>query len=145
MIPLAADALRMLAQRLMTQLVPDAKSVYSMSDGMMVGLLMGGLAREMEDGIERRLADLRDMKALFQRAMSELDDGDVPSDLSQIIALNPASMAMADVNAAHDAHSRALIALHDRVDGATSGPSAAIDAAIWQYLEAQVQRHALNL
>ena len=37
MIPHTDDALRMLSQRLMTQLLPDLKTIYSLSDGSLAG------------------------------------------------------------------------------------------------------------
>ena len=65
MIPRAPEALRMLSQRMLAQLVPDAKSAYSMSDGMLLGMLLLGMVKELEDGIARRLVDIESTLPLF--------------------------------------------------------------------------------
>jgi hypothetical protein len=51
MIPHTDGALRMLSQRLMTQLLPDLKSLYSLSDGALIGLLINAIADETAEGI----------------------------------------------------------------------------------------------
>lgn len=146
MIPAAPKALQMLAQRLMTQLVPDAKSTYSMSDGMMLGVLLTSLESEMEAGIDRRLQDVRAMKSLFEAARGRLGKSAMPADVDEVLALQPASMTMTDVNVVHDAHTRALIALHERVDTAAADqPEHTVNLAIWRYLDEHARRHALNL
>ena len=145
MIPEAPSALRMLSQRMLSHLLPDVKTTYAMSDGMMVGMLMSSLAKELDDGIERRLADIRDMQAIFDSARAELPTKLLPADLAAVLEQSPASMSMADVNAVHDSHTRVLIGLHDLVDVAS--PDAAqqkVNRAIWSYLRVHAQRHTLD-
>lgn len=144
MIPRAPEALQMLSQRMLTQLVPDAKSNYSMSDGMLLGLLLGGLVNELDQGIERRLEDIRAMKAVFRSAQKSLDPDALPAGVEAILALEPESMTMKEVNSVHDAHTRWLIALHDHVDG-EHGEAGKIDLAIWRYLGQHAVRHALDI
>ena len=146
MIPLAPEALQMLSQRILAQLVPDAKSPYSASDGMLVGVLLGTLVNEMEEGIARRLNDIEAMKTVFRLAGEQLGAEALPEDLDALLALAPASMTMKDVNAVHDACTRRLIALHESVDtDEGSGPARIVNDAIWQYLDNHARRHALNL
>ena len=61
MIPHTDGALRMLSQRLMKQLLPDLKSLYSLSDGALNGLLINAIADETGEGIQRRLDDIAEM------------------------------------------------------------------------------------
>lgn len=146
MIPLAPEALQMLSQRMLVQLVPDAKSAYSMSDGMLLGVLLGSLVNEMAEGIERRLADIGEMKALFEQASDALAASRLPVGMDEVLGAQPASMTMADVNAVHDAHTRVLIDLHASVDTAAPGdPADTINLAIWAYLDSHARRHALNV
>ena len=146
MIPRAPEALRMLSQRMLAQLVPDAKSAYSMSDGMLLGMLLLGMVKELEDGIARRLVDIESMKALFRLAREALDGGDLPAGLDEVLETTPATMSMTDVNAVHDAHSRVLITLHDAVDDATGTEARQrVNHAIWRYLDEHAQRHALEI
>lgn len=144
MIPHAPEALRMLSQRMLTQLVPDAKTNYSMSDGMLLGLLLGGLVNELDQGIERRLEDIRAMKAVFRSAQQSLGADALPNGVEEILDLEPETMTMKDVNSVHDTHTGWLIALHDRVDGA-DGEAGKINHAIWRYLGQHAVRHALDI
>lgn len=144
MIPHAPQALQMLSQRMLTQLVPDAKSNYSMSDGMLLGMLLGGLVSELDQGIERRLEDIRAMKAVFRSAQKSLDADALPKGVEEILALEPGSMTMEDVNSVHDAHTRWLIGLHELVDGA-DGEAGKVNRAIWRYLGQHAVRHALDI
>lgn len=146
MIPRAPEALRMLSQRILSHLVPDTRSPYSMSDGAMVGMLMVGLVKELESGIERRLADIREMKAVLSRATESLPPAVLPEGIDRVLALAPSSMTMGDVNACHDEHARVLIALHDRVDvDGADDAKRAINQVIWAYLRAYANRHTLDI
>ena len=146
MIPSAPDALRMLSQRILSHLVPNAASTYAMSDGAMVGMLLTALAGELESGIERRLTDIDAMKAIFRLAAAQLDNAALPADLQAVLESGPASLTMSSVNETHDAHARVLIALHEVVDAAAAGENErAINEAIWQYLGEHAGRNVLPI
>lgn len=134
MIPNTDTALRMLSQRLMTQLLPDLKSTYSMSDGMMVGLLMNAVADEMSEGIHRRMTDIDEMLALL---------ADVPLDDSQRQILNGelADYRLASVNARHDQLTRLLI---DVQTWAEESENRDLQQQIWAYLRRHAERHQVT-
>jgi hypothetical protein len=146
MIPHAPAAIRMLSQRILTQIVPGLNSPYSMSDGAMTAMLLNGLAQEMEDGIARRLADIESMKVIFRRSLASLPAGAVPDDLAVVLESAPQDMSMSAVNAVHDAHSRVLIRLHEAVE--VDNPSDAqrvLNLEIWTYLGEFANRHRLAI
>lgn len=145
MIPRPPDALRMLSQRILSHLVPDVQSSYGQSEGSYVGMLMLSLVKELESGIERRLADIRGMKDVFEQARGVLPASMLPDGLDAIIAAEPASLTMSDVNGVHDQLASRLIALHDAVDvAAPSDAQVRINNAIWAYLGEHAKRHALS-
>ena len=136
MIPHTDDALRMLSQRLMTQLLPDLKTIYSLSDGALIGLLINAIADETAEGIQRRLDDIAEMKLIFETAGALLSDSD-----KEVIRTDLASYRLADVNAHHDALTRILIRLHEMVE---DKKLEALNQAIWDYLRRHAQRHKIT-
>ncbi|MBQ76146.1 MAG: hypothetical protein CMQ20_14155 [Gammaproteobacteria bacterium] len=136
MIPNTDSALRMLSQRLMTQLLPDLKSEYSQSDGMLLGMLMMAIADEVATGIDTRMKDIADMKALLEQGRDYHDAG-------LLTVAEPASLSLKDVNQLHDDLTRHLIELHARVEIADSSEASQMLGDIWHYLEASTGRHAI--
>ena len=136
MIPHADGALRMLSQRLMTQLLPDLKSLYSLSDGALIGLLINAIAAETAEGIQRRLDDIGEMKIIFaagEALLSSRDKQDINTELS--------SYRLADVNDHHDALTRILVSLHQKTE---DNDNETLNRAIWAYLRRHSQRHKIT-
>ena len=136
MIPHADGALRMLSQRLMTQLLPDLKSLYSLSDGALIGLLINAIADETAEGIQRRLDDIGEMKIIFaagEALLSSRDKQDINTELS--------AYRLADVNDHHDALTRILVSLHKKTE---DNDNETLNQAIWAYLRRHAQRHKIT-
>lgn len=137
MIPHTDQALRMLSQRLMVQLVPDMKSIYSISDGALVGLLMNALADELAEGIQRRLDDLAEMRQILAEVMEAL----TPEE-EELLETEPVSMRLADVDEHHDRLTRVIIRLHALSEEKSDLSS--LNVAIWAYLRRHAARHAIT-
>ena len=136
MIPHTDGALRMLSQRLMTQLLPDLKSLYSMSDGALIGLLINAIAAETAEGIQRRLDDIAEMKLIFIAGEALLSSRD-----KEVISAELSSYRLADVNDQHDALTRILISLHQKTE---DKEIEALNQSIWAYLRRHSQRHKIT-
>ena len=136
MIPHADGALRMLSQRLMTQLLPDLKSLYSLSDGALIGLLMNAIADETAEGIQRRLDDIGEMKLIFAEGEALLSSRD-----KEVISAELSSYKLADVNDHHDALTRILVSLHQKTE---AKQIKALNQSIWDYLRRHSQRHQIT-
>ena len=136
MIPHTDDALRMLSQRLMTQLLPDLKSLYSLSDGALIGLLINAIADETAEGIQRRLDDIAEMKRLFVAGDALLSSRD-----KEVISSDLSSYRLADVNDHHDALTRVLVSLHEKTE---NDKTAVLNQSIWAYLRRHTQRHKIT-
>ncbi|MCZ6501533.1 MAG: hypothetical protein O6945_03355 [Gammaproteobacteria bacterium] len=137
MIPNTDDALRMLSQRLMNHLLPDLKSLYCRSDGMLVGMLMNAIADEVATGIDRRMKDIADMKTLLAKGGSYLDAGTV-------VSSEPLSLSLKDVNQLHDELTGHLIQLHIQVEKEGSADATELNNDIWRYLETTAGRHVIT-
>ena len=136
MIPHTDGALRMLSQRLMTQLLPDLKSLYSMSDGALIGLLINAIADEAAEGIQRRLDDIAEMKLIFIAGEALLSSRD-----KEVIIAELSSYRLADVNDHHDALTRILVSLHQKAEDTEIE---ALNQSIWAYLRRHSQRHKIT-
>jgi len=137
MIPNTDDALRMLSQRLMTQLLPDLSSTYSLSDGALIGLLMNAIADEIAEGINRRMVDIKEMQQIFDSAASLLNDGQ-KAEIANIVE----SYRLADVNQLHDAYTRVLIDVHSRCESDENLQK--LNNQIWAYLQRHAARHSIQ-
>ena len=136
MIPHTDDALRMLSQRLMTQLLPDLKSIYSLSDGALIGLLVNAIADETAEGIQRRLDDIAEMKLIFEAGAALLTDTD-----KEVIGFELPSYRLADVDNYHDAFTRILVSLHEKTE---VGKKEELNQSIWAYLRRHAKRHQIT-
>ena len=128
----------MLSQRLMTQLLPDVTSEYSMSDGALIGLLMNAIADETQAGVQRRLEDIEQLQEILQSAKSLLTDDEV-----KVVDEPLVSYRLSDVNTRHDTLTRVLIGIHEVAEGAPE-QHAELLARIWRYLRAHANRHAIT-
>lgn len=137
MIPNTDDALRMLSQRLMTQLLPDLRSTYSLSDGALIGLLMNAIADETAEGINRRMKDIKELQQIFDSAAGLLNDGQ-----KEDIANTLESYRLADVNKLHDAYTRVLIDLHSRCESDENLQT--LNNQVWAYLQRHAERHTIH-
>jgi hypothetical protein len=136
MIPHTDGALRMLSQRLMTQLLPDLKSLYCLSDGALIGLLINAIADETGEGIQRRLDDISEMKLIFIAGGALLSSRD-----KKVVSAELSSYRLTDVNDHHDALTRVLVSLHQKTE---DNKTEALNQSIWAYLRRHSQRHKIT-
>jgi len=142
MIPYTDQALRHLSTRLMAQILPDIGSEYSMSDAALVGLLMNAIADEAEEGIQRRLEDISEMREIFVIAADSLTVAEL-----ELVGAELRSYRLSDVNQLHDGMTRILIELQTRNENKSeAGPEGVKDItnAIWRYLKRHAGRHTIR-
>lgn len=142
MIPQPALNLGLLANRILTQVLPDLKSEYMMSDTAMVGMLLAAMQSEMASGIEHRMTDINSMKTLFRQALDQVKDTALKSELKAGLDLQPASLSMSDVDELHDQLTRKLIHLHEYVE---CNQIEKLNADIWRYLQEHAARYVLDV
>lgn len=136
MIPQPDRALVDLATRLATRVVPTIPTAYGSADAGMISMLMTALARELGEGIARRLADGSELADLFASAAH----APAAEDRAAFAASEPPSLTHAEVSAWLDRGLALLIDLHawaERED-------ADLDNRIWAFLHRHTERHKLD-
>ena len=136
MIPHTDKALRMLSQRLM-MLLPEMKSLYAISDGALLGILMNAVADELANGIDHRITDISEMEHILGQVQDRLS-----ADERTLLESELRSYSLNDVNDKHDSLTRLLIKIHTLSESDAALKD--IEGRIWGYLQRSVERHQLN-
>lgn len=134
MIPRPSQALTDLAVRLATNVAPNTTETFYAADAGLIAQLMFSLAQEYERGVETRMNDIDEMRALLRSAPQS-------DDIDAFVVLQPASLGLADVNAVHDAGTRLLIEAHAWAE-VHDEP---LSREIWRYLRRHCERHKFEL
>ena len=123
-----------IAMRMATRVIPELASEYAQADtGLLIGLL-GTLSQSYERAAYNLDLDIRDIKALFERAPK--DDA-----RASYLESQAASLHLKDLTAFHDQGQHLLIELHAWAE--ENDP--ALDQAIWKYLRESSERHKFDL
>lgn len=138
MIPRAREALNDLAGRLGMRVIPELANPYTLADTGLISLLMSMLSIELESGVERRMADGAELRALFETATA------APGAEARAAFADsaPESLTLTDVTAWLDQGLALLIELHA---WAEAEPDDALDRRIWAFLAAHTERHRFDL
>lgn len=120
-----SENLAFLAQRLATEVAPQAANNYAAANSMMIAGLLGTLAQESERAIDTRMTDIAEIRELLGEHARFADA--------------PESLHLQHVNALHAEAQQALIARHAWAED--NDPE--LCNAIWTLLRRQVQRHQL--
>lgn len=139
MIPRLSQGLADLAGKLATAIAPDTASSYAMANSGMIAMLLAALSVESERAVATRMADVEELKALFEASGR---DADPPGqgDRAAFLAREPASLRLSDVDRLHAEGLRLLIDLHAWAE--VHDP--ALDRQIWDFLAAHTERHRLD-
>ncbi len=134
MIPRPSQALTDLAVRLATNVAPNTTETFYAADAGLIAQLMLSLAQEYERGIETRMQDIDEMRAILRSAPTS-------EAIDTFLELLPRSLGLADVNAVHDAGTRLLIEAHAWAETHDE----ALSQSIWRYLRRHCDRHRFEL
>jgi hypothetical protein len=135
-IPRPDSALMDLAARIGSTIAPAMPTSYGAADAGIISMLMMALAREAASGVERRMADGRELKALFEEAVHAPD-----ADRRNAYQTGePASVSHADVSEWLDQGLELLIELHAWAELHDED----LNAGIWDFLERHTERHKLD-
>ena len=142
MIPRHAHSLRDIAIKLAMSVAPETTSVYVASNTGMISMLLQCLAQDFDRAAESRVRDIAEMKQLFERALADVDDGELATRLRAYLSTEPKSFTLTDLDAVSAQGQIALIALQTWAE--RTGKHA-IDHDIWAFLERFADRHAFQL
>ena len=134
MIPEPSKALLDIAMRLGLNVLPNIPDAFNAADTGLIAQLLMTFSQEFEHAIEHRLNDIAEMKDLIRGAPQT-------AERNTFLASEPASFALADVNALHDEGTRLLIELHAWAEIEDD----ALNNEIWAYLRRHAERHQFAL
>jgi hypothetical protein len=146
MIPHTSKAVTFLAQRLLTHVLPDARTTFGAADAALLSLLVEMVGQDFERAAEARIDDLREMRTIFTtaRALGGLDAA-LAARIDAACAREISDLRIAALDAAHAAHCRALIDLHAWIETLDGADAARLDREIWAHLERHAERHRYDV
>jgi hypothetical protein len=140
--PEAQDILNRSADQLMGQLAPALSATYSQGTAAIMALLMKFAAKEYERGADIRVAENKDMRALFAGLALHVGDMALRKRLEDAAATRDTSLAISALNTANDELRRTLIALQVWVEERGTRED---QQRIWSVLKSMADRRVVSL
>lgn len=139
MIPQPSKSLSDLAIKLATAIAPETTSRFALSNTGMISMLLLALAQDSERAVANRMADIEDMRALFQSDAAAAAPG---ADLrATYCSRSPDGLLLSQMDTFHAQGFELLIELHAWAEGRDP----ALDAAIWELLRTHTERNKFEL
>jgi hypothetical protein len=138
-IPRLSQGLAMLAGKLATAIAPETNSRFAMANTGMISMLLMALAQDADRAVAARLADIDDMKALFDAPGARTAAG--ADARAAFLAREPASLRVSDVDVLHAEGLTLLIALHAWAESHDES----VNGRIWDFLLRHTERHRLDV
>lgn len=138
MIPRLSQGLADLAAKLATAIAPETNSRFAMANTGMISMLLMALAQDADRAVANRMADIDDLKALFDSGAREAGGEDARAGF---IARQPASLRISDIDALHADGLRLLIELHAWAEANDDD----LNRQIWDFLLRHTERHRLDV
>jgi uncharacterized protein YicC (UPF0701 family) len=146
MIPHTPAAIGGIAQRLMTNVLPDLRTNYGVADIGLISALLAMVAQDFERAAEARLADIREMRDIFSDAADLLHAEKIAAHLRDACELPLHDLHISKLDEVHALHSQLLIDVHARVEQlADSRAAAQVNLRIWEHLTRHVERHRYDI
>ncbi len=130
---------------LLTDVAPQLGGEYSLGSVGLIAMTIGMAAREFDRAADIRIAENREMRALFAEAATLVEDSGLKARLSEAAASSDTSFRVSALNAANDALAALLIDLQAAVEETRAGWAGAFEAKIWDYLVAAAERRKVVL
>lgn len=130
---------------LLTEIAPQLGGEYSLGSVGIIAMTIGMAAQEFDRAADIRIAENREMRALFAEAATLVEDSGLRARLSAAAASSDTSFRVSALNAANDALATLLIELQAAVEESHAAWAAAFEAKIWNYLVAAAERRKVVL
>lgn len=143
MVPELDQMMRGSFAMMVTQLLPQLGPGYQAGTlGTVGGLLFMGAA-EADRAVEVRVAEDREMRALFAEAAGVVDDAALKAELEEAVAAPDPGLRVSALNEANAKAADLLIRLQAHLEGVSSAAASDLDGRIWAYLAAAASRRRL--
>lgn len=130
---------------LLTEVAPQLGGEYSLGSVGLIAMTIGMAAQEFDRAADIRIAENREMRAIFAEAATLVEESGLRARLSRAAASSDTSFRVSALNAANDALAALLIELQSSVEETRAGWAGAFEAKIWDYLVAAAERRKVVL
>jgi hypothetical protein len=136
--------LEQLAQRLLTDVLPNVQPRYRQTSVAILAGLALAAREELDRAAARRVEENTALRALFTRAATVVTDAALAARLAEAAAGRDESLLVPALEASNCALRGLAIALHAHVESLATPAARALDEALWAELEAGVERRRLS-
>lgn len=142
MIPRPTIALADLATRIVTHIAPQLTSKFAQADSALISGLLLTMAHDYENGVYNRMADIDEVKELFNLAITQGAEHPTVNleKLREFIGQTPESLRLADVTCFHAQGFELLISLHTWAEQHDEN----LNLEIWRFLRRHAERNKFD-
>ena len=128
---------------LIGDVAPHLSAEYSMGHVGIMGLMLHMTAEVYDRAADIRLAENREMRALFGQAAALVEDGALKAKLTRAAEGRDVSFRISALEENNAALAALLIELQAHVEGSDAPWAAGLEARIWDHLVATMERREL--
>lgn len=128
---------------LIGDVAPHLSAEYSMGHVGIMGLMLHMTAEVHDRAADIRLAENREMRALFGHAAALVEDGALKAKLTRAAEGRDVSFRISALEENNAALAALLIELQAHVEGSDAPWAAGLEARIWDHLVATMERREL--
>ncbi len=143
--PEVDQLLGLCAAQIAAELAPLLPAGYAQGQATLNAVMLSLAAQQYDRAAEIRVAENRDLRALFAELAPQVTDASLKTQLGAASRGEDASLRIAALNEANYALRRLLIALHAHIEDAPGVVARAAERRIWSVLRAAASRRQLVL
>jgi hypothetical protein len=143
--PQVDQVLGLTAGQIMTEIAPLLPAGYAQSQATLGAVMLSLAAQQSDRAADIRVAENRDMRALFAELAPLVVDANLKAQLEAAAPGEEASLRISALDDSNYALRRLLIALHAHVEELPGDAARKAEARIWGVLRAAAERRQLFL
>ncbi|ABS64111.1 conserved hypothetical protein [Parvibaculum lavamentivorans DS-1] len=128
---------------MLTEIAPNLTAEYSAGSIGIMSMMIFMTAEEYDRAADIRAAENAEMRALFAEAAGLVDDAGLKAKLAEAAKGRDGSLRVSALDKENSALAALLIELHVHAEESTAPHAAGLEARIWDYLLASVERRKL--
>ena len=142
--PSADHILQTVAGALMTEYVPSMEADKAKAELGLFALLLGVVSEEMERAVARRVEENRELRGLFSKSLSVVQDEDLKVRLDRAVEAEETDYRVSALDKTNCDLVELLIELHRHVEEMEGEGARATEEAIWKVLENWTKRREFS-
>jgi hypothetical protein len=143
--PEVSRFLEVASEALLAEMVPNIAPAYRQASLMTTGVMIGLVRDEFERAAERRVVENRELRRIFQEAVSIVQDQELSDRLASAAAGQEKSFLISELERNNAELRGLLIELHAHVEGQATPEALRLEAQIWRELVASTERRRVAI